>query len=42
MSGSGATLYGVFASRGAAEAAQERLELPARAWSRVATTRESR
>jgi 4-diphosphocytidyl-2-C-methyl-D-erythritol kinase len=42
MSGSGATLYGVFASRGAAEAAQERLELPARAWSRVATTREPR
>ena len=42
MSGSGATLYGVFADRGAAEAARARLALPARAWCRVATTCESR
>jgi 4-diphosphocytidyl-2-C-methyl-D-erythritol kinase len=41
MSGSGATLYGVFADRAAAEAARGRLALPARAWSRVASTCDS-
>jgi 4-diphosphocytidyl-2C-methyl-D-erythritol kinase len=42
MSGSGATLFGVFSDRAAAEAAWGRLALPARAWCRVATTWESR
>jgi len=41
MSGSGATLFAVFADRAAAEAALAGLALPEGAWSRVATTREA-
>jgi 4-diphosphocytidyl-2-C-methyl-D-erythritol kinase len=41
MSGSGATLYGVFADRASAERAAGRLVLPDRAWARVAATLES-
>jgi 4-diphosphocytidyl-2-C-methyl-D-erythritol kinase len=42
MSGSGATVYGVFADRAAATRAAEGLSLPRRAWTRVAATGESR
>jgi 4-diphosphocytidyl-2-C-methyl-D-erythritol kinase len=42
MSGSGATLFGVYADRAAAERAAEGLTLPGRAWARVAATSESR
>jgi 4-diphosphocytidyl-2-C-methyl-D-erythritol kinase len=42
MSGSGATLFGVFADRAAAERAEAGLERPARGWTRVAVTGESR
>ena len=42
MSGSGATVYGVFASRAAAEEAASALGLRARGWARVAATGESR
>jgi len=42
MSGSGATVYGVFASRAAAEGAAAVFSLPGRSWTRVAATRESR
>jgi len=41
MSGSGATLFAVFADRAAAEDARAALPLPRGGWSRVATTRES-
>lgn len=41
MSGSGATLFGVFPGREAALRAQARLALAAPGWSRVAVTRES-
>jgi 4-diphosphocytidyl-2-C-methyl-D-erythritol kinase len=42
MSGSGATLYGVFANRSAAERAAAAFSLPGRGWTRVAATGESR
>jgi 4-diphosphocytidyl-2-C-methyl-D-erythritol kinase len=42
MSGSGATVYGVFADRAAARAAEAALAVPGRGWTRVAATRESR
>jgi 4-diphosphocytidyl-2-C-methyl-D-erythritol kinase len=42
MSGSGATLYGVFADRAAAARAQTGFARPGRGWTRVASTRESR
>jgi 4-diphosphocytidyl-2-C-methyl-D-erythritol kinase len=42
MSGSGATVYGVFGSRAAAEAAAAGIALPGRGWIRVAATGESR
>jgi 4-diphosphocytidyl-2-C-methyl-D-erythritol kinase len=41
LSGSGATLYGLFASPAAASAARARARLPAPAWLRVARTLES-
>ncbi len=41
MSGSGATLYGVFADRATALLAAGQLALPERAWTRVAATLES-
>jgi 4-diphosphocytidyl-2-C-methyl-D-erythritol kinase len=41
LSGSGATLFGVFADRAAAEAAAGRLDGAGAAWARVATTLES-
>ncbi len=41
LSGSGATLYGLFAEVEAASAARARMQLPARAWARVASTLES-
>jgi 4-diphosphocytidyl-2-C-methyl-D-erythritol kinase len=41
LSGSGATLYGLFATPEAAEAARARARLPPRAWARVASTLES-
>ena len=42
MSGSGATVFGVFAGRADAERAEAAFERPARGWTRVAVTRESR
>jgi len=42
MSGSGATLYGVFADRAAAERAEAGLARSSRGWTRVAVTGESR
>jgi 4-diphosphocytidyl-2-C-methyl-D-erythritol kinase len=42
MSGSGATVFGVFASRAAAEGAAAAFSLPDRSWTRVAATGESR
>jgi 4-diphosphocytidyl-2C-methyl-D-erythritol kinase len=42
MSGSGATLFGVYASRADAERAAAGLALSGRAWTRVAATGESR
>ncbi len=42
MSGSGATLYGVYPDRPAAERAAAALEQPERGWARVAVTWESR
>lgn len=42
MSGSGATVYGVFANRAAAEGAAAGFPLPGRSWTRVAATGESR
>ncbi len=42
MSGSGATLYGVFADRAAAERAAAGFTLPGRGWTRVAATGQSR
>jgi 4-diphosphocytidyl-2C-methyl-D-erythritol kinase len=42
MSGSGATVYGVFANRAAAEGAAAGFSLPGRSWTRVAATGESR
>lgn len=42
MSGSGATVYGVFESLDSARSALERLDLPSPAWARVATTVDSR
>jgi 4-diphosphocytidyl-2-C-methyl-D-erythritol kinase len=42
MSGSGATVFGVFAGRAAAEGAEAGFERPARGWTRVAVTGESR
>jgi 4-diphosphocytidyl-2-C-methyl-D-erythritol kinase len=42
MSGSGATLYGVFADRAAAERAAAAFSQPGRGWARVAVTWESR
>jgi 4-diphosphocytidyl-2-C-methyl-D-erythritol kinase len=42
MSGSGATVYGVFKSRAAAERAAAGFSLPGRSWSRVAATAEAR
>jgi len=42
MSGSGATLFGVFPDRAAAERAEAGLRGPARGWTRVAATSESR
>ena len=41
MSGSGATVFGVFASRAAAERAAASVGLPGRGWTRVAVTGES-
>jgi 4-diphosphocytidyl-2-C-methyl-D-erythritol kinase len=41
MSGSGATVFGVFASRAAAERAAASIGLPGRGWTRVAVTGES-
>ncbi len=42
MSGSGATVFGVFANRAAAEGAAAVFSLPDRSWTRVAATGESR
>jgi 4-diphosphocytidyl-2-C-methyl-D-erythritol kinase len=42
MSGSGATVFGVFADRAAAERAEAGFAGPARGWTRVAVTGESR
>jgi 4-diphosphocytidyl-2-C-methyl-D-erythritol kinase len=42
MSGSGGTLYGIFAAADAAEAALARLRLPPPAWARLARTVEAR
>jgi len=42
MSGSGATVYGVFADRAAADRAAARIAVAGRGWTRVAATRESR
>jgi len=41
LSGSGGTLYGIFATPGDAESALARLRLPAPAWARLAATAES-